>query len=139
MQHLHGVGDECNKSTVVTLIQILSQSLNVHAECIGSVDGLASWFTPMKTQLATACANLKSNPNFAGKDIDIVGLSQGNLIARGIIQSCDFGGSVKRFLHNSSARRPSERFGVFLAMVAFGSDHFDSGLLIRVFLTSPIN
>eukprot|EP00331_Platyophrya_macrostoma_P006855 CAMPEP_0176432118 /NCGR_PEP_ID=MMETSP0127-20121128/15202_1 /TAXON_ID=938130 /ORGANISM="Platyophrya macrostoma, Strain WH" /LENGTH=148 /DNA_ID=CAMNT_0017814225 /DNA_START=121 /DNA_END=563 /DNA_ORIENTATION=+ len=52
----------------------------------------------MKTQGQTACANLKANPNFAGKDIDIVGLSQGNLIARDLIQNCDFGGSVKRYV-----------------------------------------
>eukprot|EP00331_Platyophrya_macrostoma_P025641 CAMPEP_0176439920 /NCGR_PEP_ID=MMETSP0127-20121128/20253_1 /TAXON_ID=938130 /ORGANISM="Platyophrya macrostoma, Strain WH" /LENGTH=220 /DNA_ID=CAMNT_0017824327 /DNA_START=239 /DNA_END=901 /DNA_ORIENTATION=- len=52
----------------------------------------------MDYQCETACSSLKADPNFFGKTIDIVGLSQGNLIGRCIIQKCDFGGKVDKFI-----------------------------------------
>ena len=32
---------------------------------------------------------LKNDADLAGKEVSFVGLSQGNLVARGVIQSCD--------------------------------------------------
>jgi len=96
---IHGLGDSCSNSGMKNIARVFSDELGVHAECIESGDGFNSvFFGTMQWQEDTACANLKANPKFAGKDIDIVGISQGSLIGRGLIQNCDFGGSVKKFI-----------------------------------------
>ena len=42
-------------------------------------------------QNQTACEKVKKD--FANQDIAVVGLSQGGLIARYIVEECDFGGN----------------------------------------------
>lgn len=39
--------------------------------------------------MAYACQQLNTDPDFAGKEISIVGLSQGGLISRALVQSCE--------------------------------------------------
>lgn len=96
---IHGIGDSCENSGMQGVASMFGYYLGVDAECIESGAGFDSFlFTTMKSQEEAACAALKANPKFAGKDIDIVGLSQGSLIARGLIQNCDFGGSFKKFI-----------------------------------------
>ena len=52
----------------------------------------------MNAQIEKACDLIKSDPNLFGKNISVVGLSQGALVARSIIEQCDFQGSVKRYV-----------------------------------------
>lgn len=92
----HGIRDSC--TGVQSFTNQLASQLNVYVECIETGEGEYSWLYSIPTQLNTACEAIKANPNFFGKDIDVVGLSQGNLIARGIIQKCDFNGTVKKYL-----------------------------------------
>jgi len=115
---IHGIGDSCSNDGMKSIASYFGEKLGVYAECIESGDGASSWFSTMKKQEQTACAKLRANPNFAGKDIDIVGLSQGNLIARDLIQNCDFGGSVKRYIsiagpHMGVATIPNCEKGIF--------------------------
>jgi len=95
---IHGVSDSCTSDRMTNATNKFRSELGVHVECIESAAGLDSWFSTMKQQEETACAFLKANPNFAGKNIDIVALSQGGLIARGLIHNFDFGGSIKKFI-----------------------------------------
>ena len=57
----------------------------------------ASIYTSINKQGKEACDKLASDPIFAGKDISVIGISQGGLIGRYIIQKCDFGGRVMRY------------------------------------------
>ena len=49
-------------------------------------------------QAKKGCEALKNDPDFRNKEISVVGRSQGCLLARYIIEHCDFGGSVKRYV-----------------------------------------
>lgn len=119
---IHGIGDSCSNSGMQSIAKYFSNYLGVYAECIESGAGGDSWLSTMKQQEETACANIRSNPNFAGKNIDIVALSQGSLIARGLIHNCDFGGSVKKFIsiggpHMGVSTVPNCADGIFCDIV----------------------
>lgn len=94
----HGMGDSCSNSGMQSFTQYLSTSLNTYAECIEIGDGGVSSITmKFSLQAESACTTLKANPKFQGS-ISVVGLSQGALIARYIIESCDFNGQVKKYV-----------------------------------------
>lgn len=94
----HGLGDSCLFPGVNSLARKLTAGTGAYAACVESGSFIFSWFTTMEYQSEYACNALKSDPNFANKTIDIIGLSQGNLIARHIIQKCDFGGRVDKYI-----------------------------------------
>ncbi len=94
----HGFGDSCSFYGMQSFTNYISSALNTHAECIEIGDGsLSSISMKFSLQAESACSSLKSNPKFKG-NISVLGLSQGALIARYIIESCDFGGEVKRYV-----------------------------------------
>ena len=94
----HGFGDSCSNSGMQSFTQYIAQSLNTYAECIEIGDGSISSITmKFSNQGEAACSSLKSNLKFKG-NISVLGLSQGALIARYIIESCDFEGSIKRYV-----------------------------------------
>jgi palmitoyl-protein thioesterase len=49
----------------------------------------SSLFELIEAQVKTACRKLRNDPDFAGKKINIVGISQGGLIARSLVETCD--------------------------------------------------
>ena len=94
----HGMGDACSNSGMNSFTQYVAASLNTYAECIEIGDGGISSITmKFSLQAEAACTALKANPKFQG-NISVLGLSQGALIARYIIESCDFGGEVRRYV-----------------------------------------
>lgn len=94
----HGFGDSCSFSGMQSFTQHISTTLQTYAECIEIGDGSVSSITmKFSSQAEAACSSLKSNPHFKG-NISVMGLSQGALIARFIIESCEFDGQVKRYI-----------------------------------------
>jgi palmitoyl-protein thioesterase len=92
------MGDSCSNSGMQSVTQYIATSLNTYAECIEiGGGGVASITMKFSLQAEEACASLKSNPKFQG-NISVMGLSQGALIARYIIESCDFGGEARRYV-----------------------------------------
>jgi palmitoyl-protein thioesterase len=94
----HGLGDFCLNPGMINITNHLGKGSDSYAKCIESGGSALDFMTSFNTQAKKACDHLKGNENFAGKDISVVGLSQGSLIARYIIEECDFGGSVKRYV-----------------------------------------
>ena len=96
---LHGIGDQCETQKIWMLtqsIQALAQYQNkvLYAECleIGSIFAFeVSIFANMQTQSKMYCELVQNHPVFGKSDFNIIGLSQGALIARSIIQDCDLG------------------------------------------------
>jgi palmitoyl-protein thioesterase len=80
------------------LVSDLQNDLGVHVECIeignGFLDTVAK---PIQSQVEEACEKIKSNPNFQNK-FSILGISQGTLIGRYIIEKCDMEGQVMRYM-----------------------------------------
>lgn len=94
----HGLGDECTNSGFSKLTQSIAKDLNTYAACIEIGNGmLTSFIKDFRKQAEEACQKLKQDPKLQG-DIQVVGLSQGALIGRYIIESCDFNGRVVRYL-----------------------------------------
>lgn len=94
----HGFGDSCSNSGMQSFTQYISKTLGTYAECIEIGDGSISSIT-MKFSLQgeAACTSLKANSHFKG-NISVMGLSQGALIARYIIETCDFDGQVNKYV-----------------------------------------
>ena len=85
----HGIDDHCPQQEWLDMI---SEGIDYAApvECIEIGTGrLTSIFERIEWQVLTACHHLHNNPIFANKQINIVGISQGGLISRGIVERCE--------------------------------------------------
>ena len=62
---------------------------------------------PLEKQVKTACENLQENPRFQeASKLAFIGHSNGGVVARGVLQNCDFGGrKVKYFVSVGSPQR----------------------------------
>ncbi len=94
----HGIVDSCTMKNTSKLVSDLENDLGVHVECIeignGFMDSVAK---PILTQVEEACEKIKSNPNFQDK-FNVLGISQGTLIGRYIIEKCDMKGQVMKYM-----------------------------------------
>ena len=94
----HGIIDSCTMKNTSMLVNDLINDLGVHVECIEVGNGYwDSIFKPMTEQVELACESIKSNPNFQGK-FNILGISQGTLIGRYIVEKCDMAGQVVKYM-----------------------------------------
>jgi palmitoyl-protein thioesterase len=94
----HGIGDGCNNQGMHNIAKFISDNLDgVYSKCIESGGGIDSFDTSFKAQAERACQEIQSDPNFQG-DFSIMGISQGSLIGRYILQACPIKGVVKRYI-----------------------------------------
>merc|ERR1712086_411212 len=101
----HGFNDECRYTEIITDIQSMvklndSYVNKIYAECLEinpASPAHTSIFMEMKKQAEAYCTLVQNHPVFNSTDFNIIGLSQGNLVARYIIEHCDLG---KYKVHN---------------------------------------
>lgn len=55
-------------------------------------------FSPVQVQGDEACEKIKNHPVFGSRQFNIVGLSQGSLIGRYIVESCDLPHPVRNLV-----------------------------------------
>ncbi|CAN1333763.1 Protein BCCIP homolog [Linum perenne] len=85
---LHGIGDECKSGKVTNFTQKLVNLSGSPGSCLEVGNGYwDSWFLPMKKQVELVCNKVKKMEELSN-GYNIVGLSQGNLISRAVIESC---------------------------------------------------
>ena len=95
---IHGIGNYCTKSDTSYIINKLSSSLNTSVECIEIGNGFfSSWFQNFENQAEELCSKLKVHPTFQDK-FSIMGISQGTLLGRYLIQKCDIKGKIINYL-----------------------------------------
>jgi len=73
------------------LVQQLKAGLNTHVECVET-----KIFESIVKQSQTACQILKNNKKFSdAKEINVVGVSQGGLVGRAIVEQCEVSDKTK--------------------------------------------
>lgn len=94
----HGIVDSCQMTNTSKLVSDLQNDLGVHVECIEIGNGAHdSVWKPIEKQVEEACEKIRSNPHFQSK-FSLLGISQGTLISRYVIEKCQMQGQVVRYL-----------------------------------------
>ncbi|XP_076890453.1 uncharacterized protein LOC143541532 [Bidens hawaiensis] len=92
-----GLGDRCTGTVATIYTDLLSEYSNTQGYCIIGNGEWDSWFMPLEDQVEIACEKVK-NMGELSQGYNIVGLSQGNMIGRGVLEFCDGAPPVKNFI-----------------------------------------
>ena len=94
----HGITDVCTSSLMKDIKRILEKYLKTKVHCVEIGNGYwDSLFMNLEKQSQIACANIKKIKDFEGK-FNIMGVSQGTLIGRYIIEKCNMKGKVQNYV-----------------------------------------
>jgi palmitoyl-protein thioesterase len=86
-----GMGSKCDDPAYTNLMTKLKDGLNTHVECFET-----TIMDSINLQAENACKFLKGNDNYNKvKEFNVMGVSQGGLIARSVVEWCDLGEKTK--------------------------------------------
>ncbi|KAF5732878.1 hypothetical protein HS088_TW17G00411 [Tripterygium wilfordii] len=121
---LHGLNDKCSHRGVTRFTELLSSWSNSQGYCIEIGDGVwTSWTMLLLEQTEIACQKVK-NMNELSEGYNLVGLSQGTMVGRGLIEFCDGAPPVRNFIslagpHAGIASVPFCESGLVCILVDF--------------------
>ncbi|KAL9267500.1 Palmitoyl-protein thioesterase 1-like protein [Drosera capensis] len=95
---LHGISDSCSGSGVKTFTERLANWTGTEGYCVEIADGAwDSWFMPIMEQMEIACKKVKKIDALSD-GYHLIGLSQGAIIGRALIEFCDEAPQVINFI-----------------------------------------
>lgn len=95
---LHGLGEFCNDAGSTFYTSQLSLLSKSNGYCLEIGDGVySSYYMPLENQVQIACEKVKGMKELQ-QGYNLVGLSQGNMVARGLIEFCDEAPPVNNFI-----------------------------------------
>jgi palmitoyl-protein thioesterase len=92
----HSMGDSCKNPEVYELEKMIAAGTNAAVHSVGS-SHFHNLFNSFETTAQKACQEIIANPDFQG-EFNLVGLSQGGLLARYIAEECEMPGKVRNML-----------------------------------------
>jgi palmitoyl-protein thioesterase len=125
----HGLGDACHHRGMKEFTEEIAQQTGAYAACIEIGTGsMTSIFENFEKQCESACASLLADPNFQG-EFNVLGLSQGGLIARYIVEECATAVPVRNMAtlggpHKGVAATPNCIDGIFCDIINMIVDEF---------------
>ncbi|KAL0425769.1 UNVERIFIED_CONTAM: Palmitoyl-protein thioesterase 1 [Sesamum radiatum] len=94
----HGISDKCRNRGVTHFTTLLSNWSGSQGYCIEIGNGAwDSWTMPFFKQTAIACEKVKQMSEL-NQGYNIIGLSQGNIVGRGVVEFCDGGPPVRNLI-----------------------------------------
>lgn len=94
----HGFGDACLNPGDGQFDRLISKGTNAHAQCIEvGIPAFSSVVNNFEHIAEESCKKVAANKHFQG-EFNVIGLSQGGLIARYIVESCDMPGKVRNMV-----------------------------------------
>ncbi|XP_009591269.1 uncharacterized protein [Nicotiana tomentosiformis] len=94
----HGISDKCSNDGVSYFTELLSNWSGSPGYCIEIGNGAwDSWFMPFTKQVHIACDKVKEIDELS-EGYHIIGLSQGNMVGRGLVEFCSDGPPVKNLI-----------------------------------------
>ncbi|XP_059633858.1 uncharacterized protein LOC132276449 [Cornus florida] len=94
----HGIVDECKSAKVTNFTDSLKEWSGAEGFCVEIGNGyMDTIFKPLTQQTAIACEKVKSMSELSN-GYNIVAISQGNMVARGVIEFCDGAPPVKNYI-----------------------------------------
>lgn len=91
MRWIHGIGSNC----ILESATFGPHFKNYNAKCIETGNG---WIDVFETEIKKACDKLQAEEETLKEGFTLIGISQGGLIARAVVQRCDIGQHVKRLI-----------------------------------------
>ncbi|XP_057520295.1 uncharacterized protein LOC130800712 isoform X1 [Amaranthus tricolor] len=126
---LHGVGQTCADKKVSYFTNQLSNWSATQGYCLeSSYSRFNSWFLTLESQASIVCSRVKEM-NELKQGFHMIGLSQGAIIARAVLEFCDGAPPVKNLItlagaHAGTASTPFCRFKVLCALSAYVLNFF---------------
>ncbi|KAJ4954961.1 hypothetical protein NE237_011744 [Protea cynaroides] len=147
---LHGIGNQCSTQELSNFTKLLSDLSGSKGYCIEVGNGIwDSWVKPIQEQAEIVCDKVKKIEELS-EGYNIVALSQGNLIGRGVVEFCEGGPPVKNFVslagpHAGTASVPLCGTGAFciiadhLLKLGVYSDYVQAHLAPSGYLKLPVD
>ena len=94
----HGLGDACINPGDIQIDRIMAKGTGAKVHCIEvGIPSLGEVFNNFEYVAEQSCKKVAENPDFQG-EFNVVGLSQGGLLARYIVEECEMPGKVRNML-----------------------------------------